>query len=68
MSYEEKAIELYTKIFLKDDKLPFSDKIKLNKQRTLCYCYNKSLRAKNKEESIYWDNIKEQVLKIKNTL
>lgn len=66
MCYEEEAINIYARIFMRDTKLSFSERIAKNKKRTLKYIENKLLYCGGCEEDIlYWNSIKNEVLKIK---
>ena len=66
MYYEEEAVCIFARIFMRDTKLSFSERIVKNKKRTLKYIENKLLYCGGCEEDIlYWNSLKNEVLKIK---
>jgi hypothetical protein len=63
-SHKEKAVEIYTKFFLKLKNIPFEDRIKKAKIEAIKYTEDKIVKCKEPEDHFYWEYLKGYIKKI----
>jgi hypothetical protein len=64
MSNKEKAVEIYTKYFLKLKNIPFQDRIKKAKLEAVKYTEDKIKKCKEPDDHIYWEYLQNYIKKI----
>ena len=65
MSHKEKAVEIYTKFFLKLKNIPFEERIDKAKLEAVKYAEDKIYKCKDPDNYLYWGCVKEYINKIK---
>lgn len=65
MSHKEKAVEIFTKYFLREKNVPYEDRKIKAKKESLKYIQTKIEKAKEPEDHFYWEYLKGYVNKIK---
>jgi hypothetical protein len=65
MSHKEKAVEIYTKFFLKLKNIPFEERIDKAKLEAVKYAEDKIYKCKDPDNHLYWECVKEYINKIK---
>jgi hypothetical protein len=65
MSHEEKAVEIYTKFFLKLKNIPFEERIDKAKLEADKYAEDKIYKCKDSDNHLYWECVQEYINKIK---
>jgi hypothetical protein len=65
MSHEEKAVEIYTKFFLKLKNIPFEERIDKAKLEAVKYAEDKIYKCKDSDNHLYWECVQEYINKIK---
>jgi hypothetical protein len=65
MSHKEKAVEIYTKFFLKLKNIPFEERIDKAKLEAIKYAEDKIYKCKDPDNYLYWECVKEYINKIK---
>lgn len=64
---KEKAVEIYTKFFLKDRVLPFKQRMKKSKELAIAYTDKKIIENLDFDEVVdYWEIIKKYIQNINN--
>jgi len=65
MSHKQKAVEIYTKYFLKLKNIPYEDRIKKAKTESIKYVDERIKKSINvPDDHFYWQNLKEYITKI----
>lgn len=64
MSHKEKAVEIYTKYFLKLKNIPFEERIKKAKTEAIKYVEERIQKCKEPEDHFYWEYLKGYIKKI----
>jgi hypothetical protein len=64
MSHKEKAVEIYTKFFLKLKNIPFEERIDKAKLEAVKYAEDKIYKCKDSDNFLYWKCVKEYINKI----
>lgn len=62
--HKTKAVEIYTKFFLKDRITPFSQRIKKAKKDAIEYIDKKFSQQKEPDELFYWEMVKKYAERI----
>ena len=65
MSHKEKAVEIYTKFFLKLKNIPFEERIDKAKLEAVKYAEDKIYKCKDPDNYLYWGCVQEYINKIK---
>ena len=64
MSHKEKAVEIYTKFFLKLKNIPFEDRIKKAKIEAVKHIEEKIKKCKEPEDHFYLEYLKNYIKRI----
>jgi hypothetical protein len=64
MSHKEKAVEIYTKFFLKLKNISFEERIEKAKIESIKYSEDKLNKCKEPENFSYWEYVKGYIEKI----
>lgn len=64
MSHKEKAVEIYTKYFLRLKNIPYEDRIKKAKTEAIKYVEERIQKCKEPQDHFYWEYLKGYIAKI----